>query len=293
VQSVIIYGNCQAEAIVAVLQRNPMLSQLFRFVYVRSFVHPSDAPAELPPEDLADCVLIAEQHDPRPFPYRDRLPADVAAVTFPSVDCNLLWPFNTPNLYDAPEPPEFPFGRFPYGDRIIAGCIQKGMSASEILEYYMDGWDDYKLDMARLRQLEMARMQARDAHCTVKMSEYVFDNIPKRRLYWTSNHPAPVLLTELTVRLVRACFNENAQIEAQADIQGTIAAFFGPRGPLGVIGVPIHPRVAEFLELEWYDPKERLPYYGDRTMTYRQYFQNLIVASLRRKHALATASLTA
>ncbi len=282
-QTVIIYGNCQAEAITAVLQRNPMLSGLFRFVYMRSFVHPTDGPMVLPAEDLENCAIIAEQHDPRTFPYRDQLPADCPIVSFPSVDCNLLWPFNVTNPFDAPEPPEFPFGRFPYGDRVIAACIKKGMKAEAILEYYLDGWDDYKLDMDRLKQIESARLRARDAQCTVKMAEYVIENLPKRRLYWTANHATPELLSELTVRLLRACFNGNAKIEAEADIAGTISTFFGPRGPLGIIGVPIHPRVAEHFALEWYDPKERLPYYGDRTLTYRQYFRELIAASLRRK----------
>lgn len=284
-QSVIIYGNCQAEAIHAVLSRNPLLSQLFRFRYVRSFQHPSEEPPALAPEDLDDCALVAEQHDPRPFPYRDRLPEGCPIVSYPSVDSNMLWPFNVQNIYDEPDPPAFPFGRFPYGDRIIAGCIKKGMKPKQILEYYFDGWESYKVDLDRLVQLETARLRARDAHCVVKMADYVIENLAKHRLYWTSNHPSPDLLRELTVRLIRKCFNNNAIIEEQADIAGTIATHFGPRGPLGVIGVPIHPKVAEHLGLAWYQPTERLPYYGDRTLAYREYYKEFVASALRYKAA--------
>jgi hypothetical protein len=282
-QTVIVYGNCQADAIVAILSRNPLLSQLFRFVYMRSFAHPTDGPMALPDEDLAACAIVAEQHDPRAFPYRDRLPEGCPIVTFPSVDSNMLWPFNATNTFDAPEPPLFPFGRFPYGDRIISGCIAKGMGAKETLAYYLGGWDHYKLDLDRLMQIETTRLRSRDDHCDVKMLDYTLGTLAKRRLYWTVNHPAPDLLRELTVRLVRRCFNANQKIEEEADIEGTIKTCFGKHGPLGVIGVPIHPRVAEHLELEWYDPDERLPYYGGGTLSYLEYFQELIESSLRRK----------
>ncbi len=290
VQSVIIYGNCQAEAIHAVLSRNPLLSGLFRFVYMRSFRHPTEGPMELAPEDIDDCALVAEQHDPRPFPYRERLPTNCPIVSYPSVDCNMLWPFNATNVYDAPEPPLFPFGRFPYGDRILAGCIKKGMPPKQILEYYFDGWDEYKLDLDRLVQIESARLRARDAQCVVKMADYVIDNLAKQRLYWTSNHPTPDLLRELTVRLIRTCFNNNAKIEAEADIAGTIATCFGERGPLGVIGIPIHAKVAEHLKLEWYDPRERQPYYDDRTLSHREYYSEFVAAALSFKATHPDAS---
>jgi hypothetical protein len=283
-QSFIIYGNCQAEAIAAVLAKNALISSLFRIVYVRSFVHPTSGTMEVSDDDLAQCALLAEQHDPRPFPYRERLPQGSPIVTFPAVDSNMFWPFTVPNQLDAPEPPDYPFGRFPYGDRIIAGCIQKGMSAPDILDYYLNGWDDYKLDLDRLQKIEFARLRSRDDHCQVKMADYVIENLRAERLYWTVNHPTAELLREITHRLVRICTGNNETVENEADIAGTIRDHFGERGPLGVIGVPIHPKVAEHFGLTWYSARERWPYYG-RMLKYEEYFRELIAVSLARKVA--------
>src|SRR5665213_1039641 len=135
-KTLIVYGNCQAEAISTIFRKDPVTEECFRVLYLRSFDHPSDGRDELRPEDVRDCGVLWEQHDPRPFPHRDALPADCLTVKFPALDFNLLWPFNCPNPCDEPEPPVFPFGRFPYGDRIIIESIGKGMAPKKILNYY-------------------------------------------------------------------------------------------------------------------------------------------------------------
>lgn len=271
-RTLIVYGNCQAQAVTAVLEKDPIASSLFRVVYVRSYDHPAEGALDAANEDIASCALLFEQHDRRAFPFRDRLPADAKVIKFPSVDLSVLWPFNSVNRYSVPEPPVFPFGRFPYGDRVILNCIDSGMGVDETVEYYLTSWDDYAPDLGRLFQVETARVKARDARCDVKMSDVVFNLFGKKRMFWTVNHPTPEILTELIERLVHAAGIVNPVL-SDVDVEATMQAHFGPRGPLGIVNIPVHPKVAEFYELSWYDYNQPNQNFDLTQYTYEEYFR--------------------
>jgi Polysaccharide biosynthesis enzyme WcbI len=274
-KTMIVYGNCQAQAITAVLSNDPVASSLFRVVYVRSFEHPSEANKQPADEELANCALLCEQHDRLPFPYRNRLPSNCVTVKFPSVDFNLLWPFNSVNPYNKAAPPEYPLGPFPYGDRVILNCVEMGMKREDILDYYLTRWDEYQIDLERLAKIEASRLAARDARCDVQMSSWVLERFRTQRLYWTINHPTSTLLRELLERLFHACAKAQPAIE-DVDVDTTLKANFPPRGPLGVVAIPVHPKVAEQLGLDWYNGEERYPSFNFATYTYEGYFRALI-----------------
>lgn len=262
------------------LQVDPIVSSFFDVAYCRSFDHPVEGQMAFHERTTRRCALLWEQHDPQPFPQLDLLAPDALRIRFPSTDSNLFWPFNCVNPYNRPEPPVYPFGRFPYGDRVIVGAIERGMSASEILDYYLNGWEEYKLDLDRLFELETARIKARDARCDVKIADFVLANFRKHRLFWTANHPTSLLLAELIERLLYAS-DKIQPVLQDANIEATLAAHFLPAGPLGVVGVPVHPRIAEHYGLEWYRPDERYRSWNGRTYSYAEYFEAMIGESLR------------
>lgn len=260
---------------------DPLVSALYDVSYYRSFEHPVD-PHQFKYDNEKKCRLLWEQHDPKRFPQPDLLAPSCLTVRFPSVDLNLLWPFNCVNPYNAPEPPLFPFGRYPYGDRVIVNAINRGMAEAEILDYYLTGWDEYRIDLDRLLQLEAARMQAREAHCDVRVSDFIFENFRARRLFWTVNHPASKMLAELMDRLLQA--SDLAQPALQdADVASTLASHFGAAGPLGVVGVPVHPKIAEHFGLQWYDPGERYSSWDGSTSSYVEYFEGMILHAFRMR----------
>jgi hypothetical protein len=274
-KTLIVYGNCQAEAISTIFRKDPVTEECFRVLYLRGFDHPSDGRDELRSEDVRDCAVLWEQHDPRPFPHRDALPGDCLTVKFPALDFNLLWPFNCSNPCDEPEPPVFPFGRFPYGDRIIIESIGKGMAPKKILNYYLTGWKHYGMDLDRLLQVESARLAARDAHCDVKMSGFVMENFRRQRLFWSNNHPTSALLRELIHRLLAVSAPREPLLE-DLDLDATISYRFSPEGPLGVVSVPVHPKIAEHFGLTWYDAAARHQSFGGVVYSATQYFETMI-----------------
>jgi hypothetical protein len=278
-RTLIVYGNCQAEAIATIFKRDPLAEGHFRVMYLRNFEHPADEWEEMRSVDVTSCAVLCEQHDPGPFPFRDLLPPTCVTVRFPAIDFNLLWPFNCVNPYQEPRPPVFPFGPFPYGDRVIVECLEKGMRPREILEYYLTGWDRYGMDLDRLLQIESARLTSRDRHCEIKMADHVLGRFREERLFWTPNHPTNALLRELIGRLLPACIEAEPEL-ASLDIDATLATRLPPEGPLGVVDIPIHPKIAEHYGVKWYDPSERHQTFGGGTYSYTEYFEAMIEDSL-------------
>jgi len=101
----IVYGDCQAEAVAAVLGRDPVVASRLRVIYSRSYDHPVEGRGNLTETDVSSCAVLCEQHDPACFRQRELLPEDCFTLKFPALDLNLLWPFNCVNPYNAPEPP--------------------------------------------------------------------------------------------------------------------------------------------------------------------------------------------
>lgn len=276
-RSLLVYGNCQAEALAVILGRDPTVTSLYEVRYVKSFGVEAGHVAS---EAVVKCAIFLEQHDRAPFPHGDSLPGDCTKIRFPSIDCNVLWPFNAVNPYDD----VFPAGRFPYGDRVIIEQIDAGRSAKEILDYYLNDWSDYKVDLGRLLKLEIARFAARDAKCDVTMGAYLYERFTFERPLWTANHPTLGFLRVLLQRIVALAARTDERLGA-ADIGRTAEASFvlSPRGPLGVISVPVHPKVAEYFELAWYDPREHYRLADGTAYSYKGYFKQMIAHSIAKK----------
>jgi len=58
---------------------------------------------------------------------------------------------------------------------------------------------------------------------------------------------------------------------------------------LSEFAVPVHPQIANELELEWYDPKATYQQLGGYTYSYDQYFDELIRYSIANKGSSSTA----
>ncbi|HVA26690.1 MAG TPA: WcbI family polysaccharide biosynthesis putative acetyltransferase [Candidatus Baltobacteraceae bacterium] len=290
-QTLIVYGNCQAEAIAAVLRRHPRITALFEIVYLRSFDHPTEGIAALDDRDAERCAMLFEQYDANaPFPSPEKLPRQAHRVTFPAADLHLLWPLGSVNPANLPEPPRYPHGRFVYGDAAVIRQIQGGATAEEALAYYLERSEQDLPPLDKFLRLEQARLAQRDARCDVKVSPLIFDRFQSERLFWTINHPTHALLREL----INAILAKAASLEprlARVRLDNEYFKKHFASEVLGAIAVPIHPKVAEYFVLSWYDPNERWTYYGD-TRTYEAYFREMIEygVAAERARRVETAS---
>ena len=288
-KTLIVHGNCQAGAIAHILKKTHVVQSLFRVIFYGNLATPAKVNAPLQAEELANCRIFLRQDLPAPFPYLDQLSRDCLKMQFPSLNFHLLWPFGCVNPYNKPSPPQVPWGAFPYGDRIILDCVNKGMKPDEILDYYLNGWQQYRVNLERLIELEESRQAERDSHCEIKMGGWVMEHFRRDRLHWTVNHPTTLALRELLQRLLHTLAIVEPALE-QTDIDRTLRVHFpAPRGPLGIAVMPIHPRVAESLELEWYQHDALHPFF-DRTYSYEQYFREMIEYCIRQRAAAMSAA---
>lgn len=287
-RTLIVYGNCQAEAIGHILTKLPRLTERFEVAYLRSFHDHSGKWQELDESTVAGCSLLLHQRGPRAFPYRAHLPEGSRVITFPSLDCMFLWPFHCENPYNRPEPPEYPFGRLAYGDRVILDCLEKGMPPDDVIAFYLNSWDEYAPELDRFFELESARLDARDRYCEVKIGNFVLNEFRNRQLFWTVNHPRKALIYELVARLLQAGLPDAEgmaaeQVSALADIH------FGT-DPLGELHIPVHPSVAQHFRLRWYSADERYGFSNNR-VAYTEYFRSMIEVTLERRHLVDPTSL--
>jgi hypothetical protein len=274
-ESLIIYGNCQAEFVCGVLRRDAAVAQRFDAGYLPSFQHRDQREPSPAPGDLERCTVFLEQLDWNPFAQRDRLPPACTTVRFPPLDSLLLWPFNSPNPFNEPDAPHFPWGRFLFGDRVILKEIARNKTADEVLAFYLNGWDDYKVNMKRAAELERHRLAGRDAACDVISSDLVLDSLSTERRFWNVGHPTKALMIDLTERIIAACVRQFPGFP-DVDVRRIAREYSDLGGFLQDVSVPIHPEVAAALALTWYNPAEPHQQYGGISYTYEQYFAEMI-----------------
>jgi acyl carrier protein len=257
--NVIVYGNCQAQTITGLL--NHLFAQRagkVRFHHLLNFHHPVTGWETLPDDQLASVDMVWQQYDTRAqFPYWDRISASARRLVFPSLDFNLFWPFAGTDPRNKPEPPEFPFGRFPYGDVVALQIVREGLKGEAALRSYAEksGARLARLSMARLEEIEFARMAQREAQCDVVMSDFVRAIFRTTPTFHTWTHPAGRPLTELTRRLLVA--SDLWDADPNSTLSAELARHADHWAPLSELELPIHPLVAEQVGLEWYEPDRR------------------------------------
>jgi hypothetical protein len=190
------------------LKQQPTIAREYDVHYWQNFEHAAQLSEPVREDVVRHCQVLWIQFQQRsPFPADDLLPDSAQRQTFPPLDTNLLWPFRAHDaLLSRPEPPDYPFGRFPYGDRILMEIADSGGDFFDAPLLYREREQALLLDPGRITRIEEIRLQRRDAACSVKMSAEIFEAQKTVRTFWTPNHPTWYLLSKLLEKLVLASF---------------------------------------------------------------------------------------
>lgn len=270
--SIVVFGNCQADWIERGLKVVPGVADRFDVSYVYSFDHPVTGLAKPDPDLLARCVLLIEQRGGWDrFPWADALPPSAEVVTFPALTLDALWPLTTfQDPRNVPVLPEYPFGRFPYGDRLISDWLASGTSREETLARYLSWPVAEHEDLDRVHELGEVRLEMADAACDIKMADEVLSAGKDEPLFYTCNHPRPELLARLASRIVA---KTESVIGSAAEASRAMRRLLCERRPNDNIQVPVHPDVARHFGLSWY--RDDLVYccYALTGLSYRDYWQ--------------------
>jgi len=283
--TLLVYGNCQAGAVSAILGADRALAAAYAIHYLPSFDDRVSGSRNVAPEVIARTALLLEQFDANPFPYRNQLPLHCANIVFPSVDLNLLWPLRFANPYNDQPTEATPWGHYPEGDRVIIDCVQRGLSADETIVYYRTHAHEHLPNLSRYAEMEKTRLRTRETRCDITMSDFIFSSLSSDRLFWSANHPTTVSLRELCERLLAAAAPAVPESRL-VDIDRSLT-MFAPEGPLGFLSVPIHPLIVEHFDLRWYGSGEGRDY-GLRVepASYDEYFHGMASIAIQRRASL-------
>ncbi|WP_312404423.1 WcbI family polysaccharide biosynthesis putative acetyltransferase [Brevundimonas sp.] len=267
--TVVVYGNCQAAVLASCFQFMGDISSNYEVVYYRSFVHPTEGAAIVDPEVISRCKILWNQIDEgTPFPQLASLPQDCRTVTFPPVDIGLLWPFQAHDPVFGPEP-DYEYGMFPYGDRVLMETSDAGLLGAEGLQHATALEEKKTRDIERHVDIEFSRLMRREQDAMVRIAPFVLSNFKVKRLFWSYNHPASPLLAEILNRLIGATWPESRKPEHPLHLAGS--RIFAEWEPLADLQVPVGETVAQRLNLTWWEPSQKYKFHGDRELTPEEY----------------------
>jgi hypothetical protein len=255
-RAILVYANCQGEELAHTIRIMPSLAGRLACKWIPlHLVAPEDWDSRYGRDFMADVAVVWEQVESgSPSLHRQelhrRLPPGCQILRFPPFNALSLWPFagNDPRLADDPQ-------RYPWSDSVAAALATESLSDDALFDRYMAITTERMPDLERRLRMDAARWAAADALADIQVAPWVEQNFRTLKLFHTAGHltAAPV------AHLLRLLLDRTSLVA-----RGELPRLFGEVDTLlrhhqgqDFESVPIHPLVAERLQLRFYDPDAR------------------------------------
>ena len=258
-RSLIVAGNCQGSFLYHALRESPELSDRYDIIYFRNFRKKDQG--TLTAGDMSRCAILLEQiaHKAPELPNKDAAPGDCRIIRFPILWMSSIWPTMIDDPRNKPDP-LYPGGPFPYGDRLILEFLDEGLTPEQAVDRYFATPLDQVVDLARFHEINAKKAKLLDQRSEAPLARSVIDNFIDTRMFETRNHPSMPLLFELRQKIFDAIGLEPPESDLVAASRG-----------MGHIQVPVHPSVAKYFGLKWYDADAEHRYHSEM-LSAREYF---------------------
>jgi hypothetical protein len=272
--SILIFANCQGEELQKTGRYMQCMAGRLNFKWIPlHLVTAKDWATKYTPEYFADVITVWEQVEtgavsPNRAALHDRVAKHIPVVKFPPFTATCLWPFagNDPRLARDPE-------RYPWSDSIAAVLSTELLSDDALFNEYMRITTNRMPDLARRLRLDVVRWKASDALADVKLAEWVEATFRSVNLFHTSGHIAAPAIAYLMKQILGRTKVLSASLgrAAAAEVDVLMRRHAGQ----DFESVPIHPLVAERLDLRFYDPAATYRWHAHE-WTFRQYILRYI-----------------
>jgi hypothetical protein len=273
--TLLLFGNCQAEALTDALRRLDCITGRYDLRYVCNFdIVTRDPSRQLHGVDLASVILLLEQLDataPTPDWLTARLPPGTPRLRYLSMDTSLIWPFQALDPRNHPEP-GYPYGRYAYGDRIVIQVLKRGLAGEAAFAAYQQESPRHLRNLARHAELDILRLAPREAIAEVGFSDIVTDQLRIRPLFWSYNHPTGWLLQQVASRVL----DRLRHLLGLTYDAAQLARAWQDFDPLYHSQIPIHPEVARQLQLDWWSPDRLYRNYDGTALSYNDFMLRYI-----------------
>jgi hypothetical protein len=273
-RSILIYANCQGEQLANTGHYMQCMSGRIGFKWIPlHLLEESHWTTRYGPDFMADVVTLWEQVESgketlHRTALHERLPAGCPVVKFPPLSATCLWPFAGNDPRRAGDP-----NRYPWPDSIAAALAAENLPDDDLFEAYLRITTERMPDLDRRLRMDVTRWKASDAVSDVQMAEWIEQTFRTTNLFYTSGHIAAPAIARLMKQLLsRSAVLGGSLIRAAiAETDALLARHCGQ----DYESVPIHPLVAERLDLRFFDPAATYRWH-EHDWTFRQYILHYI-----------------
>lgn len=78
---------------------------------------------------------------------------------------------------------------------------KKGLNLNDILELYNSDKLDFKYDERKEKGINI--LKSKEKTCDIKISDFILENYKKQQLFYTPNHPAPIILKIMAKQILK------------------------------------------------------------------------------------------
>jgi hypothetical protein len=231
------------------------------------------------PEILRRCAVVWEQVGMNQrLPGWESLPASARHVRFAELSFPILWPFNCVDPRNRYDPPKFPWGAWPYGDRIALQVAKEGLRGPAAVAAYVERGSRVIPNPERMLDMETARSRKRDANVDLSMTNYVLQHFRQKRLFATYNHASNALIWEMFEQLMGNTVLPDLAVGAE-EFARCRAAFMAPDlvfPNFDNFQMPIHPGVVSGYDLEWVNETTVYRYFDEGRFNFADFMTKYI-----------------
>lgn len=264
-KQVVIFGNCQGNLLAEALRYHSGFSRYFSVKH-----HYMELPANLHEQgrrdlDACDLLMVQDIREWEDYPLRDHVRSDLPTLRYPCVRFASPWPFDAFNGPDdkLARNRDFPNFEFTYFDGLLARLRREIPDQERRFDAYRTLDIGRVVDFKRLHQFEQARLEEMDRNFAAGIGAYVLETFRKKQVFYTTAHPNGRIMR----MLVRQVSKE----------LGLSLRFWlpGSSDSLRRLQVPIHPKVADALDIRWAGPERKYLVRGE-WLTWEDYFRKYI-----------------
>lgn len=253
---VLIYGNCQGGWLAGALIQKPEIAAQFDITYLSDFHGgpPPDHPIHQP-DFLATLSVVIWQTASacKPPKFLEGLPATCRQIRYPTLWLKMLWPMYVVDPRNQPEK-EFPWGRYPYGDRLVLKLLEQNVPVGELPKRYVETDLNKIVNLDRFSTMSLAELRFNDQQSDVAITPFIEANFRQRKLFGTVNHPTYLILNRIYYA-VESMLLDRRSLENPPMPANQVAL-------LGAQETPLHPQIIEHFKLEWAQPGMKWLYHS-------------------------------
>ncbi len=255
-RKILVYGNCQGGWLAGALSQKPEITSQFDITYLSDFHGgpPPDHPIHRP-DFLATLSVVIWQTASacQPPKFLAGLPATCRQIRYPTLWLKLLWPTYAVDPRNQPEK-EFPWGRYPYGDRLVMKLLEQNVPLADLAKRYVDTDLNSIVNLDRFSKMSLAELRFNDQQSDVAITPFIEANFRQRKLFGTVNHPTYLVLNQIYHGV------ESLLLERPIPVNPAMPA--SATALLGAQETPLHPQIIRHFNLEWAQPGMKWLYHS-------------------------------